>query len=50
MTPIEIWDTSGAPDYESCWPAVMRDTAGVVLVYNPENEGHASCAGSVNLS
>ena len=39
---VELWDTGGSTDYESCWPAIMKDTAGVVLVYNPENEGHVA--------
>lgn len=39
---VEVWDISGSTDYESCWPAIMKDTNGVILVYNPENEGHVS--------
>ncbi|KAJ8608496.1 hypothetical protein CTAYLR_005743 [Chrysophaeum taylorii] len=46
LMPIELWDTGGSTDYESCWPAVMKDTDGVVLVYNPENEGHVSESGA----
>ena len=33
--PVELWDCSGDPDFQSCWPAMMHDAAGVVLVYNP---------------
>jgi len=28
--------------YEACWPAVMKDTDGVILVYNPESHVHES--------
>lgn len=45
-TAIELWDTGGSTDYESCWPAIMKDTTGVILVYNPENEGHVSESGA----
>ncbi|KAH8054131.1 GTP binding protein [Aureococcus anophagefferens] len=43
---VELWDTGGSTDYESCWPAIMKDTAGVILVYNPDNEGHVSESGA----
>lgn len=46
MTQIEIWDAPGAPDYESCWPAIMKDTAGVAIVYDPEKEEHVSESGA----
>ncbi|EGZ09062.1 hypothetical protein PHYSODRAFT_252263 [Phytophthora sojae] len=39
---IELWDISGDQNYEACWPAVMKDTDGVVLVYNPESHVHES--------
>ncbi|KAE9157163.1 hypothetical protein PF005_g32935, partial [Phytophthora fragariae] len=39
---IELWDVSGDQNYEACWPAVMKDTDGVVLVYNPESHVHES--------
>ncbi|KAJ1462723.1 hypothetical protein M885DRAFT_505767 [Pelagophyceae sp. CCMP2097] len=45
-TVLEIWDTGGSSLYESCWPAIMKDTSGVVLVYNPENEGQVSESGA----
>jgi len=32
---VELWDTSGDRQYESCWPAILRDAQGVVLVYDP---------------
>ncbi|GBG24997.1 Intraflagellar transport protein 22-like [Hondaea fermentalgiana] len=37
---VEIWDTSGATKYESCWPAIQQKADGVVIVYNPENPNH----------
>ncbi|KAF1787234.1 hypothetical protein GQ600_18306 [Phytophthora cactorum] len=27
---------------KACWPAVMKDTDGVILVYNPESHVHES--------
>eukprot|EP00322_Chrysochromulina_rotalis_P031869 CAMPEP_0115845244 /NCGR_PEP_ID=MMETSP0287-20121206/9253_1 /TAXON_ID=412157 /ORGANISM="Chrysochromulina rotalis, Strain UIO044" /LENGTH=183 /DNA_ID=CAMNT_0003299013 /DNA_START=147 /DNA_END=698 /DNA_ORIENTATION=- len=32
---VELWDCSGDRQYESCWPALLRDAVGVVLVYDP---------------
>lgn len=32
---VELWDCSGDRQYEGCWPAILRDVAGVVLVYDP---------------
>ena len=32
---VELWDTSGDRQYEGCWPAILRDAQGVVLVYDP---------------
>ena len=31
-TPVEVWDVGGSTDYEGCWPAIMHDAHGVVLV------------------
>ncbi|KAF4035052.1 ADP-ribosylation factor family [Phytophthora infestans] len=39
---VELWDVSGDQNYEACWPAVMKDTDGVILVYNPESHVHES--------
>jgi intraflagellar transport protein 22 len=33
---VEIWDSSGDHQYESCWRAVMSEADGVVLLYNPD--------------
>merc|ERR1719221_2491143 len=35
---VEIWDVSGDLKYQKCWPAIKKDAAGVVLVYNPEKD------------
>ncbi|EDV21587.1 uncharacterized protein TRIADDRAFT_59732 [Trichoplax adhaerens] len=37
---VELWDCSGNSDYESCWPAMWKDTHGVIIVYNPDNLDH----------
>jgi len=31
----ELWDCSGDRAYESCWPAILREATGVLLVYDP---------------
>ncbi|CAN0367173.1 unnamed protein product, partial [Discosporangium mesarthrocarpum] len=38
--PVELWDVSGDQTFESCWPAVLKDVDGVILVYNPEIPSH----------
>jgi len=32
---VELWDCSGDRQYESCWPAILREAQGVLLVYDP---------------
>ena len=32
---VELWDCSGDRQYEACWPAILRDAVGVLLVYDP---------------
>ena len=32
---VEMWDCSGDRQYEGCWPAILKDAQGVVLVYDP---------------
>ena len=34
-TPVEFWDAGGSTDYENCWPAIMQDALGVVIVAPP---------------
>jgi intraflagellar transport protein 22 len=36
---IELWDASGDHSYETCWKAIMVDSDGVILVYNPDKPG-----------
>ncbi|CAM9128348.1 unnamed protein product [Ascophyllum nodosum] len=43
--PVEIWDVSGDQSYEACWPAIMKDVDGVILVYSPEIPSHATEVG-----
>ncbi|XP_065055513.1 intraflagellar transport protein 22 homolog [Rhopilema esculentum] len=33
---VELWDCSGNHKFENCWPAIQKDTNGVVFVLNPE--------------
>jgi len=37
---VELWDVSGHHQYEACWPAIMKDSDAVILMYNIENQGH----------
>jgi len=32
---VELWDCSGDRRYESCWTAILRETHGVIMVYDP---------------
>lgn len=32
---VEMWDCSGDEQYNSCWPAILRDVSGVLMVYDP---------------
>jgi len=32
---IELWDCSGDQKFESCWPAIMKDLHGVMVVFDP---------------
>jgi small GTP-binding protein len=33
---VELWDASGDTSFEGCWRAIMADSDGVLLVYNPD--------------
>ncbi|KAG7229234.1 hypothetical protein INR49_012891 [Caranx melampygus] len=33
---VELWDCSGNLKFESCWPALMKDTSGMVVIFNPD--------------
>ncbi|XP_028839359.1 intraflagellar transport protein 22 homolog [Denticeps clupeoides] len=37
---VELWDCGGDFRFESCWPAVVKDCHGVVVVFNPDTPGH----------
>ena len=37
---VELWDISGDRNFENCWPAIMKDMNGCIIVYNPSNINH----------
>ncbi|XP_045629832.1 intraflagellar transport protein 22 homolog isoform X1 [Ursus americanus] len=37
---FELWDCGGDPKFESCWPALMKDSHGVVIVFNADLPSH----------
>lgn len=37
---VELWDSSGDTKYEACWKAIMHESDGVVLIYNPDSPLH----------
>ncbi|KAE8290775.1 Intraflagellar transport protein 22-like protein Rab-like protein 5 [Larimichthys crocea] len=37
---VELWDCSGDLKFETCWPAVMKDASGVVIIFNPDVPSH----------
>ena len=37
-TDVELWDSSGDPNFRSCWPAIGWETHGVIFVFNPEED------------
>lgn len=37
---VELWDCGGNFKFESCWPALMKDSNGVVIVFNPDIPSH----------
>jgi len=42
--PTEVWDCSGDHEYESCWPALLQDLNGIIVVFNPANQTQTSDA------
>ena len=34
---VQVWDVSGDNKYERGWPAIMQDSHGIVLIYNPND-------------
>lgn len=37
---FELWDCGGDSKFESCWPALMKDAHGVVIVFNADIPSH----------
>ncbi|KAA0717089.1 Intraflagellar transport protein 22 -like protein [Triplophysa tibetana] len=37
---VELWDCAGDFKFESCWPAFMKESNGVVIVFNPDVPSH----------
>uniref|UniRef100_A0A8C5LWB8 Intraflagellar transport protein 22 homolog n=1 Tax=Leptobrachium leishanense TaxID=445787 RepID=A0A8C5LWB8_9ANUR len=37
---VELWDCGGDHKFESCWPAMMKDCNGVLIVFNPDIPSH----------
>lgn len=37
---VELWDCSGDQKFETCWPALMKDSNGVIIVFNVEVPSH----------
>ncbi|XP_056248468.1 intraflagellar transport protein 22 homolog isoform X2 [Seriola aureovittata] len=37
---VELWDCSGDFKFESCWPALMKDSSGMVIIFNPDVPSH----------
>jgi intraflagellar transport protein 22 len=38
---VELWDCSGDQQYEGCWPAIMKDLNGCVIVFDPTSRESA---------
>ncbi|XP_038615281.1 intraflagellar transport protein 22 homolog [Tachyglossus aculeatus] len=37
---FQLWDCGGDRKFESCWPALMKDSHGVVIVFNADVPSH----------
>ncbi|XP_027717920.1 intraflagellar transport protein 22 homolog isoform X2 [Vombatus ursinus] len=37
---FELWDCGGDTKFESCWPALMKDSHGVVIIFNADIPSH----------
>ncbi|XP_077167168.1 intraflagellar transport protein 22 homolog [Paroedura picta] len=37
---FELWDCGGDQKFETCWPALMKDSHGVIIVFNPDLPSH----------
>ncbi|XP_071944478.1 intraflagellar transport protein 22 homolog isoform X2 [Antedon mediterranea] len=38
---VELWDCSGDTKFDECWPSIMSDVNGIILVYNHDQPNHA---------
>ncbi|XP_033126788.1 intraflagellar transport protein 22 homolog [Anneissia japonica] len=39
---VELWDCSGDTKFDECWPSIMTNVNGVLLVYNHDQPNHAT--------
>ncbi|KAK5889220.1 hypothetical protein CesoFtcFv8_015244 [Champsocephalus esox] len=37
---VELWDCSGDFKLETCWPAIIKDSSSVVIIFNPNVPSH----------
>jgi Rab-like protein 5 len=37
---VGVWVCAGDQQYEACWPAVLKDADGVILMHDPDQPGH----------
>ncbi|XP_044286151.1 intraflagellar transport protein 22 homolog [Varanus komodoensis] len=37
---FELWDCGGDKKFEACWPALMKDSHGVTIIFNPDLPSH----------
>ncbi|MEE6468759.1 hypothetical protein FKM82_008370 [Ascaphus truei] len=37
---VELWDCGGDNKFESCWPAMIKDSHGVIIVFNLDIPSH----------
>lgn len=37
---VELWDCSGDPKFENCWPAIRHEVHGIIFVYNQDEPNH----------
>ncbi|KAE8622634.1 hypothetical protein XENTR_v10005317 [Xenopus tropicalis] len=37
---VELWDCGGDSKFESCWPVIMKDSHGVIIVFSADIPSH----------
>ncbi|XP_077336641.1 intraflagellar transport protein 22 homolog isoform X1 [Lithobates pipiens] len=37
---VELWDCGGDHKFDSCWPAIMKDSHGVMIIFNADIPSH----------